>query len=58
VRNRPQIFQALFQHQDQRNGIGLPIVKNMIESGNGTIPLHLLNGEGTTFTIVLPKQVK
>jgi two-component system nitrogen regulation sensor histidine kinase NtrY len=53
-----QIFKPYFSTKISGMGLGLPIVKNMIESGNGRISFTSETGEGTTFTIVLPKQVK
>ena len=37
-------------------GLGLPIVKSMIESGGGHIYFETEEGKGTTFTIELPLQ--
>lgn len=53
-----QIFKPYFSTKISGMGLGLPIVKNMIESGKGSISFTSAPGEGTTFTIVLPKQVK
>jgi signal transduction histidine kinase/ligand-binding sensor domain-containing protein len=38
------------------SGIGLYIVKEAIEKLNGTIELHSIYGQGTTFRITLPNQ--
>jgi signal transduction histidine kinase len=38
-------------------GLGLPIVKNMIESGKGTITFTSTPNVGTTFVITLPKHI-
>lgn len=53
-----QIFKPYFSTKISGMGLGLPIVKNMIESGKGTITFTSVPGEGTTFTITLPKNVK
>lgn len=38
----------------QGTGLGMSIVKNLINKMKGTIHLHTVKGEGTTFTITLP----
>lgn len=50
-----QIFKPYFSTKISGMGLGLPIVKNMIESGNGTITFTSVPDEGTTFVITLPK---
>ena len=37
------------------NGLGLSIVKNVIERNNGEISVHSIVGRGTTFTVKLPR---
>jgi len=37
------------------NGLGLSIVKNIIERNNGEISVHSIVGRGTTFTVKLPR---
>jgi two-component system, NtrC family, nitrogen regulation sensor histidine kinase NtrY len=49
------IFKPYFSTKISGMGLGLPIVKSMIESGGGNISFHSVYGEGTTFTILLPK---
>ena len=49
------IFKPYFSTKVSGMGLGLPIVKNMIESGNGKIFFKTKPGSGSTFTIVLPK---
>lgn len=49
------IFKPYFSTKVSGMGLGLPIVKNMIESGNGKIFFKTKTGIGSTFTIVLPK---
>ncbi len=53
-----QIFKPYFSTKISGMGLGLPIVKNMIESGGGTISFITHSGSGTTFTVTLPKQVR
>jgi signal transduction histidine kinase len=37
-------------------GIGLALVRGAIDAHDGTVTIHSAAGEGTTFTIVLPKE--
>lgn len=50
-----KIFVPYFSTKISGMGLGLPIVKNMIESGGGTITFVTKEGEGTEFCISLPK---
>ncbi len=51
------IFQRLNSRQEyEGTGIGLAIVKKIIEKHRGTIAVRSTEGSGTTFTIVLPLQ--
>lgn len=51
-----KIFVPYFSTKVSGMGLGLPIVKNMIESGGGTISFTTQLGVGTEFCITLPKQ--
>lgn len=51
---REKIFTPYFSTKVIGMGLGLPIVKSMIESGGGTIDFESEPGKGTKFTIVLP----
>lgn len=51
-----KIFVPYFSTKISGMGLGLPIVKNMIESGGGSISFTTRIGEGTEFCIILPKQ--
>lgn len=50
-----KIFVPYFSTKISGMGLGLPIVKNMIESGGGSINFTTTPGEGTEFCITLPK---
>lgn len=51
------MFQTL-QPKDEREstGIGLPIVKRIVEDNGGNISIHSELGKGATFTFTIPKQ--
>jgi signal transduction histidine kinase len=49
-----KIFTPYFSTKVIGMGLGLPIVKSMIESGGGTIFFESELGKGTMFTSVLP----
>lgn len=51
-----EIFQTL-QERDafESTGVGLAIVKKIIEDNNGTIVVESVSGKGTTFIFTLPK---
>ncbi|MCF6092634.1 ATP-binding protein [Microaerobacter geothermalis] len=59
----PHIFERFFRGEKSRNrsyggaGIGLAIVKAIVEAHKGTISVESEVGEGTTFTIVFPKKI-
>ena len=50
-----KVFEMFFRAtaQSEGSGLGLYIVKKVVEKLRGTIALKTLYGEGTTFTIVL-----
>jgi len=52
-----QVFEPKFTTKTSGMGLGLPMVKNIIEAYNGTISFVSEKGKGTIFTITLPKQV-
>ncbi len=49
-----QIFKPFFSDKNRGTGLGLAISRNIIEHHHGTIAVESKEGEGTTFTIVLP----
>jgi signal transduction histidine kinase/DNA-binding response OmpR family regulator len=54
--DRQHIFEPFFQAQDNKpgTGIGLNIVKHIVDLHHGTINVDSEVGQGTTFTITLP----
>ncbi|WP_082687094.1 sensor histidine kinase [Bacillus sp. FJAT-27445] len=55
-----KIFEEGFSTKPSSNnqGIGLSLVKNAVESLGGTITFSSVEGEGTLFTVALPKRGK
>ena len=58
--DRQRIFEPFYQAEDNKpgTGIGLNIVKNIIEQHHGTITVESEVGKGSTFTVVLPVMQK
>lgn len=54
--NRPKIFQPKFTTKTSGMGLGLAMVKNILETYNGTINFISQEGKGTTFTVSFPKE--
>jgi signal transduction histidine kinase len=51
---RNQIFDPFFTTKPQGNGIGLPMVKSVVESHGGTITVEEPEEGGSRFVILLP----
>jgi len=51
-----RIFEPFFQSQDNKpgTGIGLSIVKRIVDLHHGTIVVQSIVGQGSTFTVTLP----
>ncbi len=58
----PYIFERFYRADKSRNratggtGIGLTIVKSIVEAHGGKVSVHSVLNEGTEFTVVLPKE--
>ena len=53
--NLPKIFEPYFSTKETGTGLGLAIVYKIVEMHNGTIEVESKEGEGTKFTVRLPK---
>ncbi len=54
--NREKIFEPKFTTKNSGMGLGLGIIKNIIENYKGTITFETELKKGTTFTVSLPKE--
>lgn len=52
---RFRIFDLFYTTKSAGTGLGLPIIKKIIEAHGGTIEVSSSEGQGTTFTLYLPK---
>lgn len=55
--NIKKIFNPFFTTKEKGSGLGLPIVRKIIEGHRGTINIESNKGEGTKVTIHLPKRL-
>lgn len=54
LENKSRIFEPKFTTKTSGMGLGLGIIKNIVENYNGTITFESMPGKGTTFTVELP----
>ncbi len=54
--NLNKIFNPFFTTKEKGSGLGLPIVRKIIEGHGGTINIESTEGEGTTVVLHLPKK--
>jgi len=58
----PHIFEHFYRstsssvRRQKGTGIGLAIVRYIVEAHGGTITVHSVHGEGTTFTVTFPNE--
>lgn len=50
-----KIFEPYFSTKETGTGLGLAIVHKIVDIHNGTIKVESVEGEGTKFTVILPK---
>lgn len=55
--NSTRIFEPKFTTKNSGMGLGLAMVKNIVETYNGSIDFSSVAGKGTTFTVHIPKYV-
>lgn len=53
--NKPKVFEPKFTTKTSGMGLGLAMIKNIIETYNGNITFTSNEGEGSTFNVTLPK---
>jgi len=53
--NLSKIFEPYFSTKETGTGLGLAIVHKIVDVHNGTIDVESGEGEGTKFTVKLPK---
>ena len=51
------IFEPKFTTKTSGMGLGLPMIKNIIEAYDGSINFASIEGKGTVFTVILPKNI-
>ncbi|WP_411766046.1 ATP-binding protein [Winogradskyella sp. A3E31] len=54
--NEDKVFEPKFTTKSSGMGLGLAMVKNIVEAYNGTIKFESKVGEGTTFLVGFPKE--
>jgi two-component system, NtrC family, sensor histidine kinase HydH len=52
--HRPSIFQPFFTTKATGTGLGLAVVKRIVQAHRGEVSLETAEGKGTTFTLRLP----
>lgn len=53
--NKSRVFEPKFTTKTSGMGLGLAMIKNIIETYNGSISFTSTEAEGTTFKVILPK---
>jgi len=55
---KPKLFTPFFTTKSKGQGLGLAVVKRMIEALKGTVTFESIEGNGTTFIVRFPPQKK
>jgi len=55
---KPKLFTPFFTTKSKGQGLGLAVVKRMIEALKGTVTFESIEGKGTTFIVRFPPQKK
>jgi hypothetical protein len=50
----PQLFRPYFTTKRQGTGLGLFVIRRIVEAHGGTVGVTSTVGQGTTFTVTLP----
>ena len=53
--DKHKVFEPKFTTKSSGMGLGLPMVKNIVEAYNGTISFTSKQGKGTVFDVIIPK---
>jgi signal transduction histidine kinase len=53
--NKSKVFEPKFTTKTSGMGLGLPMIKNIVETYNGSITFVSKEDEGTTFKVTFPK---
>ena len=54
--DKTKIFEPKFTTKSSGMGLGLPMIKNIVEAYNGTITFVSQTNHGTVFTVTIPKE--
>lgn len=54
--NKPKVFEPKFTTKTSGMGLGLPMIKNIVEAYGGSITFTSNENEGTTFKVTFPKE--
>ncbi|WP_406685400.1 ATP-binding protein [Seonamhaeicola sp. MEBiC1930] len=54
--NKDKVFEPKFTTKTSGMGLGLAMVKNIVETYNGTITFESIKDKGTTFKVMFPKE--